>query len=98
MRSFAENAKVLEVFKGAALSTSFTSKGILIATTDTRPSRLESTVNPITLRSKNPCDYRNDVLAKIIPRILNPLGISDYDEHRCMITLMLFVRKERQFL
>lgn len=95
MRSFAENAKVLEVFKGAALSTSFTSKGILIATTDTRPSRLEST---ITLRSKNPCDYRNDVLAKIIPRILNPLGISDYDEHRCMITLMLFVRKERQFL
>ena len=30
--------------------------------------------NPITLRSKDPNVYRNDVLAKVIPRILNPLG------------------------
>lgn len=30
--------------------------------------------NPIQLTSRDPNDYRNDVLAKIIPRILNPLG------------------------
>lgn len=29
---------------------------------------------PILLQSRNPAEYRNDVLSKIIPRILNPLG------------------------
>ena len=30
--------------------------------------------NPIRLVSEDPAEYRNDVLAKIVPRILNPLG------------------------
>ena len=30
--------------------------------------------NPYRLVSEDPAEYRNDVLAKIVPRILNPLG------------------------
>ena len=30
--------------------------------------------HPLILCSRDPRDYRNDVLAKIIPKILNPLG------------------------
>ena len=83
MRSFVENSLVMEEFKKSALSKGMqVLVGLVVHALDdySLPAALTSSrqsdvlANPMTLNSTNPADYRNDVLAKIIPSILNPLG------------------------
>lgn len=80
MRAFAENNEVIELFKEAALrrESNLSSKlypMLTICATGAQISKLElKSSDPIVLPSRNPSTYRNDVLAKILPRILNPHG------------------------
>lgn len=91
MRKFAEDANTIETFKKAALNlTAFISgyycyyvilsynhaciniiKILFIDSSSVKP----ATTPVIILPSRDPEDYRNDVLAKYIPAILNPKGI-----------------------
>lgn len=86
MRRFIESEGVADAFKGAALNRPlFTKKKglhccyliivcllLYLCHTETHK---DVSIAPITLRYKNPKSYRNDVLAKIVPRILNPSGL-----------------------
>lgn len=47
-------------------------------------------VNPIKLNTTNPDHYRNDVLAKLIPLILNPSGTLKINDPKLALTNFMF--------
>ncbi|CAI8037442.1 hypothetical protein GBAR_LOCUS20941 [Geodia barretti] len=75
MRRFAENTDTVNLFKEAAQSQNFDNDGDCKRKVPNRCLTYNEVLreHPLVFSSSDPRDFRNDVLAKVIPRILNPL-------------------------